>query len=113
FADVTDRLFSTRRLSRREYLALLMESDAVLDPFHWGGGNTTIEALAAGIPVPTLPAPYLRGRLTLGFYRKLGIPELIASNAQEFAELNYRIANDPEFRSAMKARVEERLPLLY
>jgi len=113
FADVMDRLFFTRRLSRREYLALLMESDAVLDPFHWGGGNTTIEALAVGIPVPTLPAPYLRGRLTLGFYRKMGIPELIASNAQEFVELNYRIANDPDFRAAMKARIEERLPLLY
>jgi len=113
FADVTDRLFFTRRLSRGEYLALLMESDAVLDPFQWGGGNTTIEALAAGIPVPTLPAPYLRGRLTLGFYRKMGIPELIARNTQEFVELNYRIANDPEFRSALKTRVEERLPLLY
>ncbi|MFI5351882.1 MAG: tetratricopeptide repeat protein [Candidatus Binatales bacterium] len=113
FADVVDRLFFTRRLSRREYLALLMESDAVLDPFHWGGGNTTIEALAAGIPAPTLPAPYLRGRLTLGFYRKMGIPELIASNAQEFVELNYRIANDPDFRAAMKARIEERLPQLY
>jgi len=113
FADVAERLFFARRLSRREYLAMLMESDAVLDPFHWGGGNTTIEALAAGIPVPTLPAPYLRGRLTLGFYRKMGIPELIAGNVQEFVELNYRVANDPEFRSAMKTRIQERLHLLY
>jgi protein O-GlcNAc transferase len=113
FADVANRLIFLPRISRTEYLALLMASDAILDPFHWGGGNTTIEALACGVPVPTLPAAYLRGRLTLGFYRKMAMPELITGSSEEFVELNCRIANDADFRAELKRKVAERLPLLY
>lgn len=113
FPDVLERLMFLPRLSRLDYLMLLKSADAVLDPFHWGGGNTTIEALACGVPVPTLPGAYLRGRLTLGFYRKMGTPELIASSPENYVDLNYRIANDRDFRASLMSKVEDRLPGLF
>ena len=113
FPDVAARVFLLPKLTRRDYLALLKASDAVLDPFHWSGGNTTLEALACGVPVPTLASEYLRGRLTLGFYRRMGIAELVVQSCDEFVDLNVRIANDRPFRQVLQAAVEERLARLW
>jgi protein O-GlcNAc transferase len=113
FADVVNRVVFMPKLPRQNYLSLFAASDAVLDPFHWGGGNTTIEALACGVPVPTLPGEFMRGRLTLGFYRKLGMDELVVDSPEEFVELNFRLANDRELRAGYQARLTQRLPVLY
>ena len=44
---------------RRTLLAL----DVVVDPPHWSGGNTALDALAMGVPVVTMPGekPLLNG----------------------------------------------------
>ncbi len=46
-------------LSNDRYLRLLLEADVVLDPIHFGGGNSTLEALAMGTPVVTLQGDFL------------------------------------------------------
>ena len=50
--------------------------DVLLDSFHFGGGNTTAEAIATGIPIVTLPGKFIRGRFTyawlLGWESKTG-----------------------------------------
>lgn len=44
--DVTDRIRWLPSLPNEEYLRLLACSDVVLDPIHFGGGNSSYEALA-------------------------------------------------------------------
>src|SRR5262249_46786856 len=70
--DVLDRVHWLPPLPREEFLSLLMACDVLLDPYPFGGGNSSYEALALGVPLVTLPAPLLRGRLTFGLYRKMG-----------------------------------------
>jgi len=53
------------------FLQLLKASSVVLDPFPFGGGVTTLEALAAGTPVVTLPAKQSVVQLAAGFYRAM------------------------------------------
>src|SRR5262249_45536305 len=62
--DVCDRVRWLPRLSRPDYIRLLAASDVMLDPIHFGGGNTSYEAFAMGLPVVTWPSAFLRGRLT-------------------------------------------------
>ena len=44
------------------------------------GSRTSADGLANGVPVLTLPAEYLRGRMGVQFYRSMGMPELVAHN---------------------------------
>ena len=49
FPDVADRIRFVTSLGNEDYLALTALGDVILDPPFFGGGNTTLEALAADI----------------------------------------------------------------
>src|SRR5207249_1751460 len=54
--DVVDRVRFLDRMSYHDFLALTSCCDVMLDPLHFGGGNTSFEAFAFGVPVITLPS---------------------------------------------------------
>jgi len=85
--DVVDRVRFVPPQTNEDYLALTAIGDAVLDPPVFGGGHTTLEALAAGRPVITLPGRFLRGRLTQAFLRHCGQEGRIAGDISEYVEL--------------------------
>lgn len=85
--DVVGRIRFVTSLTNEDYLALTALGDAILDPPFFGGGNTTLEALAAGRPVVTLPGPYLRSRLTQGFLQRIGATQFVAKDIPEYAAL--------------------------
>ncbi|MGE0734814.1 MAG: tetratricopeptide repeat protein [Alphaproteobacteria bacterium] len=103
--DVVDRITVLPKQSYENFLGLLKSAHVVLDTWPFGGGNSTLEAFAMGQPVVTLPGPHLAGRLTLGFYRRMSISELIAQSLDDFAALAVRLGTDPEFRATMRARI--------
>jgi predicted O-linked N-acetylglucosamine transferase (SPINDLY family) len=74
-------------LNRQDFLALLQLADVSLDPPLWSGGNTTVEALALGTPVVTLPGPFMRGRHSYAFLKLAQAEGLIANGEQDFVEL--------------------------
>jgi protein O-GlcNAc transferase len=82
--DLIDRIRFVPPLSNEDFLALTAMGDVILDPPQFGGGNTTLEALAAGRPVVTLPGPYLRSRIAQGFLRHIGEERLIAADISEY-----------------------------
>ena len=49
-----------------DYQRVNLACDAMLDTLHWSGGNTTLDALACGLPVVTLPGAFMitRQRMT-------------------------------------------------
>lgn len=59
----------------RTYLQVLSQCDLMIDPFPFGGCNTTLESFALGKVVITKMNRLLPGRFSLGFYRKIGINE--------------------------------------
>ena len=52
---LTDRIMWLGRLDPQEYLAVVATGDLMVDPYPFGGGVTTMEALAVCTPVITLP----------------------------------------------------------
>lgn len=50
------------RLDLQEYLQVNRCSDIFLDTCSWSGGNTTLEAIACGLPIVTYPGDFMRGR---------------------------------------------------
>ena len=59
----------------RTYLQVLSQCDLMIDPFPFGGCNTTLESFALGKVVITKSNRLLPGRFSLGFYQKIGINE--------------------------------------
>jgi predicted O-linked N-acetylglucosamine transferase (SPINDLY family) len=87
--------------------------DVMLDSIGWSGGNTTLEALAQDLPVVTFEAELMRGRVSAGMLRMMGMPEGIAGSIDEYVALAVRIAADPAWQAELKRRVSENKQRLY
>jgi predicted O-linked N-acetylglucosamine transferase (SPINDLY family) len=92
-------------LGHSGFINLLSCSDVVLDTFPFGGCNSTAEALALGVPVVTLPAPYLKGRYSLALYRELGIESCIAATPEQYIDIALRLANEREARQSLSREI--------
>lgn len=86
--------------------SLLKCGTIYLDSVGWSGGNTTLEAVACGLPPLTLPTDMMRGRHTAGILQRMGVTELIAESRDDYVEKAVALA-DPAARAAAKARVAE------
>lgn len=96
-------------LSDGDFRALLAGADLVLDSFGWSGGWTSLQALAAGVPVLTCPGAGLRARHTRAFLATLGLDDaLVVSGADACVERASALAVDAADRSALAARVRGR-----
>ena len=99
------------RMTSEAFLDLLAGADVLLDPWHFGGGNTTFEAVAFGTPVVTWPGRYLRGRVTAACYRQMGLWDgresedlswpLVTTQAR-YAETAVRVAQDREWAESLR-----------
>ena len=110
--DVAGRIRVLPHQGQQDYCSLIALSDVLLDPFHFGGVNTTYDALALNKAVVTLPGPFKRGRYTLGCYRKLGLMDSVAQSVAEYVEIAVRIATDADAREAIEQRIAEASPNL-
>ncbi|QTA91146.1 tetratricopeptide repeat protein [Desulfonema magnum] len=105
FPDVIDRVRFLKAMPTKDFLCLLRVADALLEPPYFGGGNTTYESFACGVPIVTWPGPFMRGRVTLGCYKQMGVTDCIASDPQSYIEIALRLAND----KAWKAEVSDKI----
>jgi uncharacterized protein (TIGR03032 family) len=110
--DVVDRIQWLAPLANQDYLQLLALADVVLDPLHFGGGNSSYEALAMGTPVVTLPGKYLRSRITQALYAKMnssagtGACEVAAGKSLIAASIDDYVAAAVSIAAASRASME-------
>ena len=81
-----------------DYLRVNMLCDVMIDTLHWSGGNTSLDALACGLPVVTLPGEFMRGRQSYGMLTLLGLDDLIAQDADAYVDIAVRLGTDTEWR---------------
>jgi CRISPR-associated protein Csy1 len=100
------------RMSYRDFRGVMTACDVMLDTLHWSGGGTSLDALAAGLPIVTLPGRFMRGRQSAAMLRIVGVEELIARDEQHYVELALRVARDAVWRSELRGRIRQGLPRL-
>lgn len=91
------RIHFIPRMGNHDYLSAVAACNVMLDPIHFGGANTSLEAFALGKPVVTMPGDQMRSRATGGFYRQMGYEMLVASSRAEYVDLAIRLGGDPAF----------------
>ena len=90
-----------------DFLRVNAVCDAMLDTQRWSGGNTSLDALAAGLPIVTLPGRFMRGRQSAAMLTLAGVEELVAVDAKDYVSIAERIAVDASWRAAIRARIRD------
>jgi len=107
FPDALNRVRFISFVPHDYFLSLLMLADALIDPPYFGGGNTTYESFALGLPVVTWPGPFMRGRVTLGCYQQMGVSDCVAHDAQSYIEIALRLANDKVWQEEVSKKIRD------
>lgn len=99
------------RMPRAQFRQVMSLCDVMLDTLHWSGGNTSLDALAVGLPIVTLPGRFMRGRQSMAMLKILGLDELIARDHESYLQTAMTVAEqrDPKLRQ----RIIENHPLLF
>lgn len=101
------------RLNHQPYLRLNLAADVFLDTLSWSGGNTTLEAIACGLPVVTCPGEFMRGRHAYGILRQMGVTATIAHNESEYIEIAVRLGRDTAWRAEICQQMQAGQAQLY
>jgi hypothetical protein len=95
--------------SIQQGLADYANIDLALDPFPYNGTTTTCEALWMGVPVVALAGAAHAGRVGASLLMQVGLPELIARDAQDYGEIAIALLSEParlaSYRRGLRARM--------
>ncbi len=104
------RLVFARSLPLAEHLARYRRADLFLDTAPCNAHTTASDALWAGLPVLTCMGETFAGRVAAGLLQAIGLPELVATTAQDYEALAVALAHDRQRLHALRHRlVENRL----
>ena len=88
----------------------MAQMDVLLDPLHFGSGNTFYDAMVNGTPVVTWPGRFARGRNVAAAYRQMGVADApVAQHLEDYAPLALALGRDTERRRALRKRHWKRL----
>jgi CRISPR-associated protein Csy1 len=88
-----------------DYLRINLVCDAMLDTLHWSGGNTSLDALACGLPIVTWPGPFMRGRQSAAMLALLGLRDLVAGSREDYLAIASRLVTDASWRAELRSRI--------
>ncbi len=100
-----DRLLTLPFLRHDDYLQVNMHADVMLDCLKWSGGNTSLDAISAGLPVVASPGRFMRGRQSQAMLRLTGVPELVAGEREEYVATAIDIARNAARRRDLSQRL--------
>jgi uncharacterized protein (TIGR03032 family) len=110
---VAERIKLLPSMPNEQFLNLLAASDVLLDPLHFGGGNSSYEAFACGTPVVTLQGDFLRGRITAAMYHKMGLADMVASSTDDYVAKAIAWGTDKDANRHARERIRERSSTLF
>jgi predicted O-linked N-acetylglucosamine transferase (SPINDLY family) len=87
--------------------------DVLVDSLGWSGGNTTLGAIEAGVPLITCPGAFMRGRHSYAMFRMMDMPSAIAQDTDDMVRKLIALGQEPDRRHAMRAELGQRKEALY
>ncbi|MFS8885695.1 tetratricopeptide repeat protein [Synechococcus sp. H70.2] len=95
---LNERVCFVPRQPLARFMALVAHCDVLLDPIHFGSGNSFYEPMAYGKPVVTWPGRFARARLVAAAYEQMGIAQIapIAPSLDAYAATALAFGRDKE-----------------
>jgi predicted O-linked N-acetylglucosamine transferase (SPINDLY family) len=85
----------------------------MLDPFHYSGGHTTLESMAADAPLVTWPGRFMRGRHTSGFLSLTGLDDWISPDQQHYRRRAIDLGLDKNLREDLRQKMADHSGILF
>lgn len=89
-----------------DYLADLQQADLFLDTWPYGAHTTAADALYAGVPLLTLAQRSLASRVGASLLTTLGLPELVAGDADDYLQKALLLVHDPGERDRLRQHLK-------
>ena len=105
----SSRIAFVGSVSSSRYFETYREIDIGLDPFPYGGGTTTCDALWMGIPVVTLVGQTPVGRGGLSILSNVGLSELAAYDVGQYVAIAAELAQDPRRLAGLQRTLRGRM----
>ncbi len=102
-----ERVFVYPRLVFRDYVSLLKSGDIYLSPFPFGGENSTLDALLAGLPVIAKTGSTPRELLDYRVLKQAGLEiEYCHETDEQYINHALQLINSPELLEAAKKKIK-------
>jgi protein O-GlcNAc transferase len=92
-----------------EYFQTYQRIDIALDPFPYGGGTTSCDALWMGVPVVSLAGETGVSRGGLSLLSNVGSAELVAQSTEQYVRIAADLAGDVKRLSELRSGLRERM----
>lgn len=103
FPILLERVIFLPRMPWDAFMGVMEHMDVLLDPPHFGSGNTLYDAMVNGTPVVTWAGRFARGRNVAAAYRQMGVVGgPIAPRLEDYAQLALSLARDTDRRQALR-----------
>ena len=100
-------IFAPRVPDNADHLARQCQADLFLDTLPYNAHTTASDALWAGVPILTCLGETLAGRVAASLLQAIGLPELITRSLKEYEALALKLAHEPAFFTATKAKLAQ------
>ncbi len=95
--------------SKAGHLGQYADIDICLDTFPYNGTTTTCEALWMGVPVVCLAGNRHAARVGVSLLSQIGLPELIASDPEQYVGIATSLARDSDRREKLRSEMRDRM----
>lgn len=89
-------IFAHKKRDIADHLARLSLADLALDSFPYTSHSTGCDVLWAGVPLVTKTGETFASRIAASLLHAVGLPELVAATWDEYFDVAYALAGDPE-----------------
>jgi FkbM family methyltransferase len=103
----SSRLIFTSPLPQTAHLGRLQLADLAIDTFPYTSHTTASDALWAGLPLATKMGDTFPSRVAASILQAMGLPELVATNDDEYFELVLDLATNRERLAAIRETIAE------
>ena len=94
-------------------MALQALCDVILDTPHFSGGNTSFDAFHLDKGIITLDGEFMRGRVTSGMYRAMGLADTVATDLKDYAGKAIKLGRSVDFRLELERQIAENKASLF
>ena len=105
YTILNKKVLFTKTLSLLEFISLCKCVDVLLDPLHFGGGNSFLESMLVGTPSITMPETHLKTNVIAAAYKQMKIanPPIVQSS-KEYVNLAVKLAQDDKKNLSLREK---------
>ena len=103
--NLIKRITVIPRQTPEDFLSLQALSDVILDTPHFSGGNTSFDAFYLDKSIITLDSEFMRGRVTSGMYKAMGLADIVATDLEDYVGKATKLGKEIDYRLELETKI--------